>query len=191
MAPIPEPNVPRSAGLSYEDYLELPDNEGTRYEILDGDLAVTPAPTTIHQRVLFNLARLLDRHVRERSLGEILLAPTDVILANTTVVVPDLLYVRAERTSIITRRAIEGPPDLIVEVLSTKTSKRDRETKLKLYARYGVPHYWIVHPDARWVEIYEGQRGSYRLTTRENAEGVVRPPLFPELEIHLGEIWVS
>ncbi len=189
MGQPPEASLGSSAGLTYEDYLQLPDPERARSEILDGDLAVTPAPTTVHQRVLLALLRILDRHVQARTLGQIFVAPTDVILAETSIVLPDLLFVSAERCSIITRRAVEGPPDLIVEVLSTKTSKRDRETKLKLYARYGVAHYWIVHPDARWMELYENQSGMYRLAGRKEGSDVVRSSLFPDLEIRLADVW--
>ena len=189
MRPSTEANLPSSAGLTYEDYLQLPENGGTRYEILDGDLAVTPSPTTVHQEVLLNLFRILDRHVQERSLGKIFLAPTDVILAETSIVLPDLLFVASARSSIIKRRAVEGPPDLIVEVLSRKTSKRDRDTKLKLYARYGVAHYWIVHPDARWMELHENAGGAFRVASRIEGLGIARPSLFPELEIHLREVW--
>jgi Uma2 family endonuclease len=113
-----------------------------------------------------------------------------VILAETSIVLPDLLFVTSRRSSIITRRAVEGPPDLIVEVLSTKTSKRDRETKLKLYARYGVGHYWIVHPDARLIEIYENEAGAYRLAARKEGDAVASTSLFPELEIRLRDVWV-
>src|SRR5256714_12623586 len=102
--------------------------------------------------------------------------------------ISDLLFVASRRSSIITRRAVEGPPDLIVEVLSTKTSKRDRETKLKLYARYGVSHYWIIHPDERWIEFYENEPGAYRLAARKEGYAVADTSFFPELEIRLRDV---
>jgi len=191
VASISEGSLPRSTDLTYEDYLQLPENGGTRYEILDGDLAVTPAPLTRHQRVSRNLGRILDAYVHSRHLGELFYAPTDVILAETSVVEPDLLFVVAARASIISRRAIEGPPDLMIEILSPTTAKRDRETKLKLYARYGVAHYWILDPDGRWIELYENDGGSFRQTTRAEGNATLRCTLFPELEIRLGEVWAE
>lgn len=189
MAPAPDPAVPRSAGLTYADYLELPDNEGTRCEILDGDLAVTPSPRTRHQRVSRNLHRILDRHVMRHDLGELFYAPTDVILADTSIVVPDLLFVRKERGRVIVERAIEGPPDLIVEILSPSTSKCDRETKRKLYERYGVRCYWIVDPDARRVVTRELEAGRYRIAADRTDDAILQSSPFPDLAIPLGEVW--
>src|SRR5882724_4998757 len=110
-----ETSEPRSAGLTYEDYQQLPEGDSVRYEILDGELAVTPAPLTRHQRVSRNLLRILDAHVGEGRLGEMLYAPIDVILSDTSVVQPDLLFVAKGRAAIVSPRAIEGPPDLMVE----------------------------------------------------------------------------
>lgn len=174
--------------LTYEDYVGLP-NDGKRYEIFDGELSVTPSPVTRHQRVSRNLQRILDRHVVERRLGEVLYAPTDVILAPTTVVVPDLVFVRADRSAIITERAIEGPPDLIVEIVSPSSLRQDRVTKAALYARYEVAHYWIVDPEARTVEFYELENESYRLVTKAAGGETVEPSLLPGLRIDLGKVW--
>src|SRR4030095_2805140 len=100
--------------LNYEDYAALPD-DGRRYEVHDGELSVTPAPGTHHQRVSRNLNEILGAHVRTRGLGEVLYAPVDVILANTTVVQPDLIFIAPAHASRISRRGIEGAPTLAVE----------------------------------------------------------------------------
>ena len=183
--------------LTYEDYAELPD-DGNRYEILDGEIFVTPPPPLRHQRVLANLQFELTRHVREHGLGEILPAPVDLILAlatqsdpdsRTTIAQPDLLFLGKSRGTIVTERAIESAPDLVVEILSPSTTRKDRTTKAGLYARFGVPHYWIVDPDARTLELYELEGESYRLVSKDGGEAIVRPALFPGLELRLGEIW--
>jgi Uma2 family endonuclease len=174
--------------LTYEDYVELPD-DGRRYEILDGDLEATPSPTTVHQRVSRRLLRLLDDHVTEHELGEIFDAPTDVILANTTIVVPDLVFISAARASIVTRRAIEGAPDLIVEILSDSTARRDRTRKATLYARTGVPHYWLVDPDERVMDTYAKGQRRYRRTGRYGGTETFRSVPFPDLTIDLRAIW--
>jgi Uma2 family endonuclease len=174
--------------LTYEDYVELPE-DGKQYEILDGELYVSPAPVPRHQAVSRNLLFLLWGFVAQRRLGTIFNAPIDLILAPTTIAQPDLLFIRAGRESIVTDRAVEGPPDLVVEILSPSSSRKDRTTKAGLYARYGIPHYWILDPDERTIEIYELEGGSYRHVVTETGEAVVRSPLFPGLEIHLANVW--
>jgi Uma2 family endonuclease len=174
--------------LTYDDYLVLP-NDGLRYEILDGDLEMTPAPSPRHQAVSRNLQRLLDRHVTDNRLGCIYDAPIDVILAPTTIVQPDLLFLAAARQHLVSERAIEGPPDLIVEILSPSTARMDQVAKAALYARFGVTCYWIVDPAARTVEIHTLTDGSYRLAaTHAGTERFSAPPL-PGLTIDLAAVW--
>ena len=107
--------------LTYDNYCELP-NDRNRYEILDGELAVTPAPRTRHQSISGHLYRILANHIVANQLGEIYAAPTDVILALTTVVQPDLIFIGNDRRDIVTERAVEGPPTLVVEILSPSTA---------------------------------------------------------------------
>jgi Uma2 family endonuclease len=175
--------------LTYEDYVRLPD-DGRRYEILDGELEVSPAPAPRHQRVLLSLLRIVDRHVEERDLGHVYVAPIDMILAPTTIVQPDLVFVAAGRKAIVTERAIEGPPDLAVEILSPWSDRRDRVAKAGCYARYGIRHYWIADPVARTLETYEVEGAEYRLIATHEGAARVRTALFPGLEIDLGRVWV-
>ncbi|MBI2963596.1 MAG: Uma2 family endonuclease [Deltaproteobacteria bacterium] len=174
--------------LTYEDYVELPD-DGKRYEVLGGELFVSPAPAPRHQMVSANLEWQLALHVRRRRLGRILHAPIDLILSPTTIAQPDVLFIRSGHESIVTGRAIEGAPDLVVEILSPSTGRKDRTTKALLYARFRVAHYWIIDPDERTVELYELDGEAYRLVSKEGGETIVRPSLFPGLEIDLGELW--
>jgi Uma2 family endonuclease len=149
---------PRSA-FTYRDYEELP-NDGRRYEIHDGELCVTPAPSPQHQLisgVLFViLSRWLDRHPG----GRFIYSPLDVILTETTIVQPDIIYLGPDRLERISRRGIEGAPTLATEILSPSTRTIDRATKGGLYARYGVPFLWLVDPDAHTIEVFalQGQR---------------------------------
>src|SRR5438445_9675164 len=161
MSRVPDRVPPGPIKLTYEDYVGLPD-DGRRYEILDGELEVSPAPAPRHQRVLLNLLRIVDRHVEERDLGQVYVAPIDVILVPTTIVQPDLVFVAAGREAIVSERAIEGPPDLAVEILSPWSDRRDRVAKAALYARYGIRHYWIPDPVARPLEVYEVKGTEYR-----------------------------
>src|SRR6266436_3397862 len=174
--------------LTYEDYVGLPD-DGRRYEILDGELEVSPAPAPRHQGVSGNLFFILYGYVQERGLGRVYNAPIDVILAPDSVVQPDLVFVAAGREAIVTERAIEGSPDLAVEILSSWSVLRDRVAKAALYARYGVRQYWVVDPEARILEVYQLEGAAYRLVGTHEGAARVRTVFLPDLEIDLGGVW--
>jgi Uma2 family endonuclease len=174
--------------LTYEDYCALPD-DGLRYEVIEGFLFSEPSPRRAHQQVAANLHLILGPHVREHELGRVFIAPFDVILGRRTVVVPDLVFVGRERAGIVTERAVEGSPDLVVEVLSPRTARRDRVAKLRAYARRGVQHYWLVDPEAKTLEAFELVEGVYRLEAVVGGDEVFHPALFPSLTIPLPELW--
>jgi Uma2 family endonuclease len=172
----------RHAALTYQDYAALPD-DGRRYEIHDGELSVTPAPNPHHQICAASLFRVLDSHVRAHGLGMVLFAPLDVILTDTAIVQPDLVYLAPDRLATVSRRGIEGPPTLAVEILSPSTTAIDRDTKHRLYARHGVPYFWLVDPDARAIEAYRLQGDRYALALRASGAAPVDPPPFPGLAL--------
>ena len=174
--------------LTYKDYEVLP-AEGRRYELYEGELSVTPVPSPLHQRILGNLNEILRQHVKARGLGEVLFAPLDCILAETTVVQPDLVCLDTTRLGFVSSRGIEGPPTLIVEVLSPATMLIDRSAKRQLYARYGVPYYWIVDPEARTIEVYILAEGGYQLGARVAGSEAVSLPPFPDLAFVPAALW--
>jgi Uma2 family endonuclease len=188
MSQTPEEAPAGPGRLTYEDFLALPD-DGKRYEILDGELAVTPSPATRHQITSINLESILHTHVKQHRLGTVLHAPMDVILDAHTIVEPDILFVSAGRRAIIQEHAIVGPPDLLIEILSPTTSRRDRGIKATLYARFGVEHYWIVDPVDRTVDVYARAGTAYGTPVRYAHDAILRPTIFPELAIDLSEIW--
>jgi Uma2 family endonuclease len=144
---------PARRGWSYAEFARLPD-DGNRYEIIAGELCVTPAPNPVHTRIAFKLATLLEDFAEAHELGWVTPAPVDVLLGDDDYLQPDVVFVRRERGAAITDRGIEVPPDLVVEVLSPSTAFRDRGLKRERYARFGVPEYWIIDPAARRVEVY-------------------------------------
>jgi Uma2 family endonuclease len=150
----------RSSQLTYEDYLLFPD-DGKRHEIIDGDHYVTPAPKTKHQKISFNLTVAMGSFVKQRGLGLILAAPSDVMLSDENVVQPDLLFVSTARASIVTEDNIRGAPDLVVEIISELTRKKDEVTKRKLYERFGVQEYWVVDPELETVKIFRRTQQGY------------------------------
>lgn len=174
--------------LTYDDYAALP-NDGRRYELHEGELSVTPAPSPRHQKAIVNLIVLLDRHVKALRIGEIYVSPIDLILSNITVVQPDIVYVDAERLASITRRGIEGAPTLAIEVLSPSTADIDRRTKMQLYAKHSVPYYWIVDLESRVIEAYQLTDGHYELVGRLAGSLPVALPPFPDLVLDPVLIW--
>jgi Uma2 family endonuclease len=137
---------------SYPDLAAIPDDRN-RYEIIDGELIVSPSPRVTHQLVSGNLYALLRQRLRDTGRATVLSAPCDVVLGERRVVIPDLLAVRTERAGIISGRAIEAAPDLVVEVLSPGTAKIDRGRKQALYGEVGVAEYWIVDPAAETLDV--------------------------------------
>ena len=174
--------------LTYRDYEALP-ADGRRYELHDGELAVTPAPSPAHQRVCRNLYDVIGPHVRDRRLGEVFFAPVDVILDDTTVIQPDLVYLDAARAMLVTARGIEGPPTLVIEILSPSTTNIDRNTKRQLYLRFGVPHYWIVDLDARTIEAYTLGPREYELEARASGDTPASLPPFSSLALIPASLW--
>jgi Uma2 family endonuclease len=175
------------AVLGYEDYAALPD-DGRRYEILDGELSVTPAPGSAHQIILARLFRVIDSYVEARGLGLSLFAPLDVILADSSIVQPDLVYLANDRMDRVRPRGIEGAPTLLVEVLSPGTSAVDRVRKYELYARYGVLFYWLVDPHVRVVEAYRLGGTAYVLALRGEGGAACGPPP-PDLDLVVARLW--
>ena len=142
---------PITTKLTYEDYLKTSDDE--RYELLDGELITMPAPSIAHQHVAVKLATRLDTFVEDKDLGVVYFAPTDVVLSETHVVQPDLMFISSDRAGIVTSANIQGAPDLLVEIRSDSTAERDETRKRQLYAEYGVREYWLVDPEARTITV--------------------------------------
>ncbi len=174
--------------LTYADYAALPD-DGRRYELIDGELVVNPAPGVPHQRVVFALARILADHVESRRLGGVLISPLDVILDDSTTVQPDIVYLSSSREDRAATRGIEGPPSLAVEVLSPARPRHDLVTKRKLYARHRVPHYWMVDSENRTLEGLVLRAGEYETEALFSAGEIAALRPFPDLEIPLAKIW--
>jgi len=178
--------MPTRAVLTYSDYAALPD-DGRRYELHRGELSAIPTPGTRHQGAVLALTVLLHEHVKSRGLGTVFISPTACILSDVTVVQPDILYIATDRLSIISERAIEGAPTLVVEVLSSSTARFDRELKMNLYAEHCVPYYWIVDPESRSVEGYTLTGAVYALAGHVTSKPAALPP-FGDLTIDAASI---
>ena len=172
---------------TYADYLETSDDE--RYELLHGELVMAPAPLTDHQDILGGLYSEMRTFVKEYNLGHVLLAPTDVVLSDTDVVQPDILFVSNERRHIRTRENIQGAPDLVVEILSPATAERDRNVKSALYAQHGVHEYWLVDPDARTITVFLLNEGDFEEVDTYSEGETLTSPMLAGFSIALDEIF--
>jgi Uma2 family endonuclease len=179
--------LPSALRFTYSDYKLLP--EDRRYEVIEGELRMTPAPTTTHQRISRNVGFALHVHVSERSLGEVLQAPCDVVLSETDVVQPDILFVSRDRSAIVKEAAIEGAPDLVVEILSPATATRDRVAKAKLYARHGVRELWLVDPGERSLELHVNEGEGFRQIATYGESDTLRSPLLPDFTLPLARVF--
>jgi Uma2 family endonuclease len=173
--------------LTYADYAALPD-DGHRYQLLEGELVMTPSPNAHHQQVSLRLAsRLLD-HVEEYGLGLVFNAPLDVTLDEHNVVQPDIFFVSQARSGILQGDRIVGAPDLCVEILSPGTERIDRVRKLELYARFDVTHYWIIDLASRTIEEYALSGDVYRVRGIAGYDEPFRPAAFPGFEFRLSVV---
>lgn len=177
-----------AAKLTYADYVALPD-DGLRHEIIDGAHYVTPSPVVRHQRISRDLLLFLAIYLRTHPIGEVLDAPCDVLLSETDIVVPDLVFVSKARAHLITEKNLQGPPDLVVEILSPGTRSRDLRLKHDLYERAGVEEYWVVDPDTDVVDVYRRAGSTFGDPVRRTRDDVVTTPILPGLEMPLDTIF--
>ena len=180
--------APPAFKFTYEDYRTAPPDK--RYELLDGELLLTPAPNLRHQRLQLRLGMRLAQFIKERGLGELFFAPCDVVLSDTDVVQPDLLFVSRERRHLLSGGDnVRGAPDLVVEILSPATAERDRGYKRTLYAKHGVKEYWLVDPADETVWIHTLRNGSLALAHTFGREQTLRSPLLAGFELDLDAIF--
>ena len=174
--------------LTVDDYKSLP-GQGPRYELINGELVMAPAPNRFHQDVSRNLEEILLRYLRNHPIGVIYQAPFDVYLDETNVFQPDLVFVSKARRSILTDVGAEGAPDLVVEVLSPSTRKVDETDKKGVFAKAGVTEYWLVDPEEKAIRIYAlGEDVETPVATHERADKFERA-LLPGLVFELEQIF--
>ena len=179
----------RAVKRTYEDYCATPDDK--RYELLNGDLMMVPAPNMRHQRVLARLGAKLRQFTEEHGLGELFFAPCDVVLSDTDVVQPDLLFISRAREHTLTDDNVRGAPDLVIEILSPSTANRDLGYKHDLYGRHGVLEYWIVDPMAENVAVHRQRDGRLELAETLGRQDTLRTTLLDGLQLKLDDIFES
>ena len=174
--------------VGYTDMENMPD-DGRRYEIYGGELVVVPSPLVRHQVLVGAIFRILDAYARSSG-GTALVAPLDIVFDEFDVLQPDVLFFRAERAHLLQPDAVtRHAPDIVVEVLSPSTAATDRGRKMRTFARYGVPEYWIVDPVARRIEVHALRNGVYLETQVAAGDETVQSVLLPDLTFEAARVF--
>ncbi|MEO5960756.1 MAG: Uma2 family endonuclease [Opitutaceae bacterium] len=176
--------------ITRHEYAQIPVG-APNYQLIEGDLVMSPSPTSFHQKILGRLHRLIANYLDDHPIGEIYVAPLDTHLSDINVYQPDLLFVRKENLSIVEEHGIEGAPDLVVEILSKSSAKYDLGPKRSVYARTGVEELWVIDPPKRALALYrlgddaETPLATYRAKQKFTSE------LFPGFKIDLADVFAS
>lgn len=175
---------------TYEDYLKLPDEPGYRYEVLEGFLVKEPSPSIHHQRVSreleYQLKTFFDEFDPE---GELFDAPLDVTLTDSNVVQPDILFVSSTRRDIMCKERIDGVCELVVEIISPSSRRKDRLQKMEIYRKAGIPHYWLVDPEDNLLEAFMLKEGNYLLVYTGGPGDKFTHPEFSGLDLDLDKVF--
>ena len=180
-ATLPRPDAKKRVWTFDEMLAELPETN-LPVELWDGEIIMSPTPNPNHQRLVFNLARLLRDFVTAKKLGEVFLGPLDVILTQRRVVQPDVFFISKSRLNLVTDR-VRCAPDLTVEVVSHGSWKRDRVEKKDLYEQHGVREYWIVDPEAQTIEVFALEKGAFKLASKADVGETAMSKLLSGFEI--------
>ena len=182
-----------SAGmkLTYDDFVLFPD-DGKRHELIDGEHYVTASPNTKHQQVVVELVFLIRSWLEQHPVGQLFVAPYDIVLSHFDVVEPDLMYLSNGRAAqVMTAAHLRGAPELVIEIGSPSTRQRDETIKRHLYERTGVSEYWFVDPELDVVRVYvrEGERFTRPQELAHEAGDTLTTPLLPGLALPLSRIF--
>jgi Uma2 family endonuclease len=189
--PMP-PSAHADTRLTYDDLEYFPDDRKRR-EIIDGELYVTPSPSLRHQVLVGRLYMATASYLAGRpEIGRVFVSPLDVVLSPHDVVEPDLLFVGSDQLEVLTVTNVQGPPALVVEVLSPSTRKTDEQIKRRLFSRVGVREYWLVDPELDLIKVFRrGGDGSFRRVAELTAEDVdsLTSPLLPGFSLPLSDLF--
>jgi len=176
--------------ITRHDYEEMPAGP-PYYQVIEGDLFMSPSPNIFHQALVGRIYSLLLQFLEKKPLGEVFVAPLDVFLGDINVYQPDVIFISNQRRSILTERGLEGAPDLAVEVLSPGTARVDKGSKRKVYARTGVKELWLVDPDAKLIHVYELAKDAETPAATYDEKAVFGSSLLPGMRLKAASIFKS
>ena len=197
-SPFLDPLNHRSYGLNMtiavdnrvtaEDYRALPEG-GQRYQLIEGDLYMAPAPNRFHQEISWKLTLIIGNYLETHPIGKAFSAPFDVYLDNDNVFQPDLVFVARENYRVLTDAGVEGVPDLVIEILSPGTAILDRNAKQRIYAQTGVKEMWLVDPETTTVAVYYLQQNAAQPAAIYSTADRFTTSFFPSLVFSVAEFF--
>ena len=173
--------------MTVHDYRLLPD-AGPRFQLVEGEFHMAPAPNTYHQIIVRNLSYLLMRYLEDHPVGEVFISPFDVYLSDIDVFQPDICFFSQEQRNYLDERGATSAPWLVVEILSPSSRRLDTGPKRDVYARCGTRELWLIDPDKRELAVYLLREDAERPTRLVTEKESFTSPLLPGLDISLGKI---
>lgn len=180
-----------SKKLTYKDYVSFTPVESGNYQLIDGEIIYMTSPSSKHQRVVIALTTAFEIFSWKNNLGKLFIAPMDVVLEDSEIYQPDLLFILNERKNIIEDNKITAAPDLVIEVLSVSNAYYDLITKKKVYESSGVKEYWIVDPLEKTLQIHKLENHKFLIHQTLETKGKVNSSLLPDLEIDIEKIFAD
>ena len=177
------------ARLTVQDYLAIPEDDENRYELIDGELYMAPAPTWEHQESIGNLYSALRDFVRANGLGRVVASPIDVYLSDEDVFQPDIVFVSTDRLDIIHSSGVHSAPDLVIEMLSPGTEQRDLTIKRERYEMLDVKEYWLANPVAKTISVLRLRDGAFEHIGVFTEGMTLETPLLPGLQIDISAVF--
>ncbi len=175
--------------ITVKEFFEMDLEEGYYYELINGIIVKKQAPKPIHQIASGEIYGELRNFVKEKQLGRVLASPIDVFFDDYNNTQPDILFIKKDRLFIITDHGIEGTPDLIVEILSPSSFKRDKKEKFDLYMRFGVQEYWIVDPYYKSIEVFVLENNKYVLASEASEAGIIQSKVLEGLSLEISTVF--
>ena len=179
--------------LTYREFreMEFDENDNFQYELLNGILMKKSSPTIQHQRISRRITVAIENYLVKNPIGEVFYAPLDVVLDEINAPQPDVFFVSKAKEYILdeVEQVVIGIPDIVVEILSPGSVKKDRITKKKIYERFGVPEFWVVDPSYKNVEVFRLMDGRYELADFIEETGVVKSAVLEGFELPLDKIF--
>ena len=175
--------------LTVQDYLNIPEEDENRYELINGELYMAPAPSWEHQESSGNLYSILRAFVLANLLGRVVYSPIDMFLSDGDVFQPDIVFISNERLGIIHSDGIHGAPDLVIEVLSPGTERIDRTLKSERYEMFDVSEYWQANPIAKTILVLRARDGAFERVGLFTEGMTLETPLLPGLRVDVSEVF--
>ena len=175
--------------LTVQDYLNIPEEDENRYELINGELYMAPAPSWEHQESSGNLYSILRAFVLANLLGRVVYSPIDMFLSDGDVFQPDIVFISNERLGIIRSDGIHGAPDLVIEVLSPGTERIDRTLKSERYEMFDVSEYWQANPIAKTILVLRARDGAFERVGLFTEGMTLGTPLLPGLRVDVSEVF--